>query len=92
MQLVLWDCPSRVNTEVLPSATADTLVQAESRSLYDSLVAAYGNTVLHDTCYPLSATRFARNLARAAWEEYILRGEWDWIDNLLIDTNQHRDY
>jgi hypothetical protein len=81
-----------VNTEVLPSATADTLVQAENRSLYDSLVAAYGNTFIYDTGYPLSATKFVRNLVRAAWEEYILRGEWDLIDNLLIDSDQHRDY
>jgi hypothetical protein len=82
----------RVNTEVLPSATADPPVPAEHRSLYYSLIDAHSSA---HSCYsssPLSATIFLRRLVRSAWEEYILREEWGFTDKMFDDFDQHRGY
>jgi hypothetical protein len=92
IELMPWNSSWRANTEVLPSATTDPLIQAKNRSLYDSLVAAYENATVHHTCDSLSATAFAHNLVRSKWEEAVLVEECNFLQKLSEDFDQHLDY
>lgn len=83
---------SRLATEVLPSATADLMLQSETRSLYDGIVSAHVAVAIQHDRRPFSGTAFVRNLVRAAWEEMLYRTEWHIHDDLIKDGHEHRLY
>ncbi|KAJ8110877.1 hypothetical protein OPT61_g6395 [Boeremia exigua] len=82
----------RYRTEVLASGSEDLPVQAEHRSIHDTLVKAHEVDMVNHTSTPSSGTAFVRNLVRSSWEERIHRAEWELYDQMYTDDANHRKY
>ncbi|KAF3003003.1 hypothetical protein E8E13_005738 [Curvularia kusanoi] len=87
-----WISDLRNAMEILPSATEGPMVQAESRSLYESIVKAHTFVTIEHDCKPNSGTAFLRSLIRASWEELVFREEQEISDLIGDDRFQHHFY